>query len=512
MSYKNYAFLFLACLSILFCNCDRKEAKAHLGQITFDVTGSDAAQPDFKEGMLLLHSFEYADAAEAFQRARAKDSAFVMTYWGEAMTYNHPLWQEQDFEKGNEVLNKLAPTPEERVAKAQTDLEKDFVQGINILYGTGNKASRDSLYAAYMGTMYDKYPGNNEVAAFYSLALNGWGTTDLDKSIMEKAGKIAEEVLARNPDHPGALHYLIHAYDDPGYADRALVTADKYALVAPDAGHALHMPTHTYLALGQWDKVVSSNITSWKAEYARKQRKNLDNNGLAYHAFHWLEYGRLQLGEKQQARAMVDNMKTFCTELPSPRARSHMILLKSSYLVETGDYTSDVTAITVDQRDLNISLRAKNYFVLGMAAFKNGNAGLLDTTIHQLAEERSIEALKSSGTGIRMCGNINRALASPTDLLEAETMEMELRAIRAWMDKDTVKTESYFKKAVALHDQAGYSYGPPSIVKPSYEMYGEWLLENKRPKEALAQFERSLQMAPNKRLSVMGKEAALKLM
>lgn len=512
MPYKNCTYLVFAFFSMLILSCDRKESKAHLGQITFDVTGSDDAQPDFKEGLLLLHSFEYADAAEAFERARAKDSTFVMAYWGEAMTCNHPLWQEQNFEKGNEILNTLASSPEDRVAKAHTELEKDFIRGINILYGPGNKATRDSLYADFMGTMYNRYPGNNEVAAFYSLALNGWGTTDLDKTILEKAGKIAEEVLARNPDHPGALHYLIHAYDDPAYAELALKTADKYAVVAPDAGHALHMPTHTYLALGQWDKVVSSNVTSWKAEYARKERKKLDNNALAYHAFHWLEYGRLQLGETAQAKAMVDSMQAFCTELPSPKARSHMILLKATYLVETGEYSSDVSAIKVDQRDLNISLRAKNYFVLGMAAFKQGDRGLLDTTIRQLTEERSIEALKSSGTGIRMCGNINRAIATPTDLFEAESMEMELRAVRAWMDKDTATTESYFKKAVSLHDQAGYSYGPPSIVKPAYEMYGEWLLENKRPKEALAQFDRSLQMAPNRRLSNLGKEAALHMM
>jgi tetratricopeptide (TPR) repeat protein len=363
-----------------------------------------------------------------------------------------------------------------------------------------------------MGSLYDKYPGNDEVASFYSLALNGWGTTDTDKKIMEKAAHIANEVLERNPKHPGALHYVIHAYDDPQYAALALATADKYALVAPDAGHALHMPTHTYLALGLWDKVVSSNIVSWDAELARKTRKKLDNNALAYHAYHWLEYGELQMGEKEKARAMVDSMQQYCTTLPSPRARAHMILLKSTYLAETNDYSSEVTGIRVDQRDLNITNRAKEYFVRGMTAYHAKNAEAMDSAIIKLADERVIEELKTSGTGIRMCGNINRSLATKTDLLEAQTMEMELRAMRAWLDKDAATTEKFLKKATELHSEAGYSYGPPSIVKPSFEMYGEWLLENGRPKEALAQFEKSLELAPNKRLSVQGKEAAMKML
>ena len=504
--------IFFATLTLLCCKENAQQPENHLGEIKFEATGKAEAQPLFTKGMLLLHSFEYTDAAEAFVEVKTMDPDFVMAYWGEAMTYNHPLWQEQNYDKGNEILNALAPTPDGRIEKAKTDIEKDFIGGINILYGPGDKATRDSSYAEYMETLYDKYPGNDEVASFYSLALNGWGTTDTNKQIFEKAAKISYEVLERNPNHPGALHYIIHAYDDPQYADLALATADKYAKVAPDAGHALHMPTHTYLALGLWDKVVTSNIVSWKAEQARKEKKNLDNNALAYHAYHWLEYGQLQLGQNETAKAMVDSMLQYCTALPSPRARAHAILLKSTYLAETNDYSSPVINITVDQRDLNIVSRAKNYFVTGMAAYYEKNKVAMDSVIKHLADERIIEDLKTSGTGIRMCGNVNRAQTTQTDLLEAETMEMELRAMRAWLDKDATATENFFKKATELHAKAGYSYGPPSIVKPSYEMYGEWLLENGRPKDALVQFEKSLELAPNKRLSVMGKEAAMKLL
>ncbi len=485
---------------------------AHLGTLEFDVTGSEEAKVRFNEAMLLLHSFEYTDAAEAFQQTIALDSTFAMAYWGEAMSLNHALWQEQDFEKGIEVLAGLDTSAEGRVDKSATALEKDFMRAVNILYGSGNKASRDSSYCMFMESLYNKYPGNNEVATFYSLSLIGWGTTDKNKKHFEKAAEIALEVLERNPQHPGALHYTIHAYDDPEFAEQALEVADKYAGVAPDAGHALHMPTHTYLALGKWDKVVTSNIESWEAEKARKERKGLDNNALGYHAYHWLQYGRLQLGDKETARLMVDSMQQYCEELPSPRARAHMVLLKTTYLVGTDDYDSGVPDIEVDMSDLNIVTRAKNYYVKGMSAYYENQADLLDSVILHLANERVIEELKISGTGVRMCGNINRSITTQTDLLEAETMELQLRAMRAWLDKDAEKTEAFLVRSTELHTEAGYSYGPPNIVKPSFEMYGEWLLENDRAEEALAQFERSLEMAPNKTQSVQGKKEALRML
>lgn len=502
--------IIITLLFIVGCSSGKDKPVDHLGEISFTVTGKAEAQPAFKKGLLLLHSFEYADAAEAFQQAKETDPDFVMAWWGEAMTKNHPLWQEQDYDEGNRILNQLAPTPEARIAKAKTALEKDFIAGINILYGNGNKAERDSNYAVFMETLYKKYPGDNEVASFYSLALNGWGTTEQQTSILEAAAKIGYEVLQRNPKHPGALHYIIHAYDNPDFAALALATADKYAAVAPDAGHALHMPTHTYLALGLWDKVVSSNEVSWAAEQARMHRKKLDNDALGYHAYHWLQYGYLQQGNAKKARVMVDSMRQYSNAKPSPRARAHMILLKTTYLAETNDYKSGVADITVEQKDLNITSRARNYFVTGMNEYYNNNATALDAVIQQLAGERLVEEAKAAEKGIRICGNINRSLATKTDLLEAEAMEKQLRALQAWLKKDAATTEKLFKEATALHTSSGYSYGPPAIVKPSFEMYGEWLLENNRPKEALEQFELALKLMPNKRLSLQGKEAALK--
>jgi tetratricopeptide (TPR) repeat protein len=340
--------------------------------------------------------------------------------------------------------------------------------------------------------------------------LNGWGTTEKEISILEKAAVVGNEILQRNPQHPGAQHYIIHALDNPQHAAQALATADKYAKTAPDAGHALHMPTHTYLALGLWDKVVSSNEVSWAAEWARKKRKNLDNDALGYHSYHWLLYGYLQSGNKEKARPMIDSMKKYSSEKQSPRARAHMILVKTTYLAETNDYNKEIMDIPIRQNDLNIVTRSKNYFATGMSEYRHRNTAGLDKVILQLAGERLAEATKAADKGIRLCGNVGRSMATLTDLQESEAMEMQLRAMRAWLTKDAAATEKYLQQATVLQTSAGYSYGPPAIAKPTFEMYGEWLLETGRAKEALAQFETSLRYAPNKLLSLKGKEAAEK--
>src|SRR6185295_15984710 len=160
--------LVAAIISVLLfnsCTSSNKNSSDHLGEINFPVHANKEAQPFFQKGLLLLHSFEFDDAAENFIKAEELDSTCVMAYWGEAMTYNHPLWRYQDYDKGKAALTKLAGTQEERAAKASVDLEKDFITAVGELYGKGSKAQRDSVYAAYMEAMYKKYPGNNEVAA-----------------------------------------------------------------------------------------------------------------------------------------------------------------------------------------------------------------------------------------------------------------------------------------------------------------------------------------------------------
>ncbi|MBK6482818.1 MAG: hypothetical protein IPG01_06720 [Chitinophagaceae bacterium] len=500
--------MLLVMLCFLSCSTGNPEQDEQLGEIDFKVTGKQEAQDYFKKGLLLLHSFEYEDAAENFMKARETDPDFVMAYWGEAMTYNHPLWRFQDKEKAEAVLRLLAPTAEERVTKAKTDVEQDFIRAVNILYGAGDKNVRDDNYAEFMATLFQKYPGHTEVTSFYSLALIGSVEVGRDTIVYGKAADIAKIVIADNPHHPGALHYLIHSYDDPDHAARALDAADAYAKVAPAAGHALHMPSHIYLALGYWDKVVSSNEVAWAASEERKARKQLDNNALGYHSLHWLLYGYLQQERMNDAKGILNDMQRYCDTLPSPRAREHMILLRSTYLVESGDWLASPESTSVKADDLNVSIRAMQYFITGMKAYHRNDLPVLAAVIDTLSFEVAAATKNISEKGGHSCGTVTAAAPNLLDVQYAAVMQMELSAMQAWAKKDTSLTDFWFKKATALENSISYSYGPPTAVKPSNEMYGEWLLLIMKPKEAKLQFELALKASPNRTLSVNGMAAA----
>lgn len=336
----------------------------YLGMVHLEVSGKAIAIPEFERGLLLLHSFEYEDAREAFQRAQELDPAMPMAYWGEAMTYNHSLWSEQNYEDGIAVVKKLQTLDLDNNA---TELERDFIEALQILYQPKTeKAIRDLAYAHFMEGLSKKYPDNHEIAAFFALSLLGSVPDGRDVTRYEKGARIAKGILEENPNHPGALHYMIHSYDDPDHAALALDAANAYAKVAPDASHALHMPSHIFVAMGMWDAVISSNIDSYQASLNRMKRKKLGGEHRGYHAYHWLQYGYLQRNDTEEAKKMVRTMEKFTAESPTSRTRVHMVFLKGTYLNETDDWEDSISDIVVDVSDLNIAVRSQYLFLEGM--------------------------------------------------------------------------------------------------------------------------------------------------
>src|SRR5262249_47309113 len=174
-----------------------------LGRIDFPASGSPKAMPEFLRGVLLLHSFEYPDAAEAFRNAQKADPGFAMAYWGEAMTYNHPLWMERDQEAARQALDRLAPTPTARVAKAPTEREKMYLEAVDALYADGSKPDRDRAYADAMRRLHERFPDDLDAAAFYGLALLGTCEDKRDIRGYMQAAAIEEEVFGEKPEHPG---------------------------------------------------------------------------------------------------------------------------------------------------------------------------------------------------------------------------------------------------------------------------------------------------------------------
>src|SRR5678815_3756134 len=282
--------------------------ESQLGRVEFPTSGSKEAQAHFLRGLAALHSFWYEEALEAFRESTKVDPDFAMGYWGEAMTYNHPLWSEQDIAAARQVLTKIKDSAK------MTERERAYIASVRLLYGEGDKRARDAAYSAQMEKVYLAYPDDLDAAAFYSLSLLGMSGGGKGYRLQAKAGAIALDVYQKNPSHPGAAHYIIHAFDDPDHAILALPAARRYASIAPEAHHARHMPSHIFLQLGMWPEAAASNEAAWESSDAWMKRKNLSLSVRDYHSLHWLMYAYLQQGRYRQAERLLTLMKKVMSE------------------------------------------------------------------------------------------------------------------------------------------------------------------------------------------------------
>lgn len=502
-------YIVLVLISLAACKTDTKSKKeAKLGDISFEVTANTSATEKFEEGMLLLHSFQYKDAAEKFQEAQNADPEFGMAYWGEAMTLNHPLWREQKKDDAIEILQKLGNSPEERIAKIGSPFEKDIFKGAELLFfGDDVKNDRDIKYRDHLAGLCKKYPDNHEVAAQYALSILGAVKEGRDNEAYEKGARIAQGIIAENPDHPGALHYLIHSYDDPKNAPKALEAANRYSKVAPDANHALHMPSHIYVAMGMWDDVISSNKAAFAASVKRKDRKDLDNDALDYHSLKWLMYGQLQKERFEEARGLVVDMEKYCAELPSKKALAHLVMMKGAYFSESQNWADTLSLDTFDYSNLAVQIMGVHCYNNAMVAFENKNEEEIRKQSETLAMSIAEAEKKVMAGGASMCsGNYNRSMPTQLHIERATVLKHEIDALIALLNKDETQFEKLMQLATTLEEETSYMYGPPEIVKPSSEMYGEWLLQKGRKEEAKKHFEIVIERAPKRLLAMKGLE------
>ena len=475
---------------------------SELGSIDFPNSGAPEAQETFIRAVLLLHSFEYEDAREVFQEVQRIDPDFALAYWGEAMTHNHPLWRQQDYDAAVAALDKFAPTPEARILKTPTERERGYLAAVHALYGEGEKRDRDVDYSEAMGELSARYPDDLEARAFYSLSILGTAGGVRNVRTYMNAGAVAEEVFAANPNHPGAAHYAIHSYDDPDHAALGLRAARVYAKIAPAASHAQHMISHIYVALGQWEESVDSNVKSFDVSVDRRKRKELDVDALNYHSLHWLEYSYLQLGRFERAREKLDSMHAYAEESGSDRALWYHAVMRAAWVIETQGRPGPAS---LDREDTQVTGAAADLFATGYAAVLAGKleaAALAAEQIDGRRESASHGPLCEQGTGFLQ--------TSKNDLIVADVMQKSLRAL---IDVERGKVESglaLFDEATALEASMPAEFGPPTIVKPSHELYGEVLLKLGRHDEARVQFEAALDRAPRRSLSLAGLARAAK--
>ncbi|MCH7717380.1 MAG: hypothetical protein IH876_14710 [Gemmatimonadetes bacterium] len=455
----------------------------NVGSIDFPTSATGEAQQHFLRGVAMLHSFGWKQAREQFHAAQEIDPNFAMAYWGESLAYNHPLISQMDATEPTRVLQRLAPTKAGRRSKAPTDREKGFIEAVEILWGEGDHVARRVGYMEAMERLYEQYPDDAEVGAFYALSMLGAvaATRDLSQRLNIRAGTITLKLFNENQNHPGAPHYTIHAFDNPLHAPLALEAAYRFSEIAPAVSHARHMPTHIFIQHGMWDRVSGNNQSAYEA--ARELWRPGDGMGDAIHALDWGQYGDLQRGDYEKARLWIERIEAMSGQggfleggargaAGVARAVRTVTLLKSRYIVETEEWK--IQPITDESS-------ANELLATGLSAARLGDQ-------QALAEAEAALKLAVDGGASG----------------DAEAMYKEVSALlHAGMGHAGVAT-GRMDEAVAIVEAMAPPRGAASPIKPVHELYGEILLDLGRPADAIERFETSLLQMPNRPRSLLG--------
>ena len=478
-----------------------------LGRISFPTTTqSPEAQQAFIEGMLLLHLFEYPFARVEFLKAQTLDPDFVMAYWGEAMTYNHPIWDRQELQAGRAALMKLGASPEERIPRTPSAREQGFLAAVELLYGAGSKAQRDLGYMRAMEQLAARYPDDHEVQLFYALSLFGVeaGVRDIPTYMLCTA--LAQDVFSENPEHPGAAHYLIHGVDDPVHAMLGLRAARALALMAPDAGHSQHMTSHIFTAVGMWDDVVMANETAVRVQNAMRGEMGMSARHWGHYNY-WLLYAYLQQGRFEQAlellkaayaEAQADGKSPVDRMILDPDLSlvGSVVQMWARYVIETRAWNSEVanwSFNTGDAFDPNLTIS----FVRAMQA---AHAGLASQVDQYLGQFRKLK--------LELKQIISRQEEqAPSDLLYLErliVMEQELLAAVEYARGESALAARFAGEASRLEGQMPFSFGPPFVDLPAAEFLGDLLLGAHKYSDSVAAYEIQLERSRQKSRSLLG--------
>ncbi|MCA1615962.1 MAG: hypothetical protein LC800_18045 [Acidobacteria bacterium] len=499
---------------------------AKLGRVDFPTsTKSREAQEHFLLGVAALHSFWYEEALDEFRAAAKSDPAFALAYWGEAMAHNHPLWAEQDAEAARRVLENIKDTSK------LTPRERGFVAAVRTLYAEGDKLARDRAYAAAMEKLHREHPDDLEAASFYSLALLGtWRQGDRGFASQMKAGAVALAVYERNPEHPGAAHYIIHAFDDPEHAVLALPAARRYAEIAPAAHHARHMPSHIFLQLGMWPEAAASNESGWQVSVEAAERKRRPMGSRDYHSLHWLTYVYLQQGRVAEAeKLLAAKQRDMAASNYHPAVNRAFVDMAGAYFSETNRW--DKAAAFVETFDKAYKSAASTYGGTAVketchAAESGGGAGgpakpappaaktaapTRDEAVGRMSPLyfRGLVAAhnKDAATAGRIVAELRalrEAFAGRPLSKRIGVYEFSVAAVLAASQNRVDEAVALMREATKFEEELSPPSGPPDFFKPSHELFGEILLQAGRPAEAAAQFAVALQRQPGRARSLLG--------
>ena len=434
-------------------------AQENYGYTNFEASGSAAAHAVFLKGLLQLHNFEYLDARVSFQKTREVDPGFAMAWWGEALTWWHPLWPSTDLAAAREVLAQMGPDAATRVAMGKTQRERDYLASIEVLFAEAERQTRLNAYSNALAKLHDKYPDDLDAAAFYALSILAKSNGRKYHYYMQ-AGAITEEILDRNPLHPGALHYNIHSYDDTIHAPLGLRAARDYYKVAPAAVHALHMGAHIYYATGRWRLGLERNIDSFEEALSRMPDPNAPYHPETFHSLHWIPYGFQQIGDASKAQEYLAKIAKQARQYGHVHPMPRMVYLESraSYIVDTQQWDSELLDDPVNLEGLPEYIVVTDHYVRGLAALKTGKIEMARDYLARIGEPE----LPRSG---------------PRTAMGAALLKMALEAQLALADGEIERALTLLHNAAEIDLDWPSEAGPIKPIQPMAELLADTYLE-----------------------------------
>ncbi|WP_026236240.1 hypothetical protein [Pontibacter roseus] len=473
--------------------------KTKHGTVNLQTSCSPAAQQRFNSGLALMHHMMYEQAEQEFSEAAEAAPDCAMAQWGIAMSVIHPLWGErpsdENLQKGQSALEKAAQQ------KNLTAREAAYIKAAaNFYENWKNTSYADQLKAFETGfqALHEAFPEDAEATTFFALAqLATAPKTDKTYAKQKAAGELLENLNAKNPDHPGLFHYIIHAYDNPSLASRAVKVAREYERIAPDVPHALHMPSHIFVRLGQWPDAVDWNIRS--AEAAMRQSAKEEMSTHYAHALDYMAYGYLQQGQDKKAQDVVAQMLEVPKYQPTFATAYALAATPARNALERGKWAEAAQLPVRSPENFPWEkypgAEALTHFARGIGGARSGNTAVA---------EESIAAL----------GKLQTQLTNSSDTYWAAQAEAQQKAVEAWLEYqrgDKNKALTLMRESADKEDALDKHPVTPGAILPARELLGDMLLLAKKPQEAEVAYEASLQVSPNRLNSLYGAARAAEM-
>jgi hypothetical protein len=473
----------------------QQHASHRLGTVDFPINCSEQAQVEFNRAVALLHHMTYPQAREAFRQVAATDPACAMAHWGIAMTLFQPLWptrpRPEALQRGWEAVQKA------KALQPPTERERLFVTAAEAFFhepASSDYWRRIRRWEQATEKVYASFPDDTEAAAFYALAHLATAPSDaISRAHSDRAAEILLRVYERDPDHPGAMHYLVHANDVPGREQESLEITRRYEAVAPRNPHALHMPTHIYTRLGDWNGVIRGNL---RAAEAALEYPAGDHGEFVWdefpHAIEYLVYAYLQKGEDDKAAAQLKRLRATARVEPTFKTAFHLASTQARYALERRAW--DEAALLVPREPATLDWdrftwpEAISQFARGLGAAHLGK----------------VNEARAAGERLEELEAATRKAGEDLFARNIRVLRLELKAWLAHVAGQKESSVALMREAAELETSTPKHAVTPGPTLPADEILGGLLLEQSQPMEALAAYKRSMEFYPRRFNSLLG--------